>query len=231
MSRFYDNLLDSCSAGDLPWMWATCFQNETFDSMAVTYLGNCETSFYPFLYNMRGNFACCHRTKLKKNYLGKITLNKDSIVFIVSNLTPVHDQLLSYVFQSWSHTVCHAVTIVAWIRLEKSCNHITNYFQNVLSFVSKATKASLGKIGVFTVTSFHALVCARTPLTTANMYGSKSKKRGLLSTFKADSVTKIRPKSPRSFNSPQGGYVLNDFSAVLIELKHDSCVLQNWWHN
>ena len=213
MSRFYDNLLDSCSVGNLPWMWATCFQNETFDSMAVAYLGNCETSFYPFLYNMRGNFACCHRTKLKKNYLGKITLKKASIVFIVSNLTPVASCSINCWVTCFSHeATLFTVAIVAWIRLEKRCNHITNYFQNVLSFVSKATKASLGKIGVFTVTSFHALVCARTPLTTANMYGSKSKKRGLLSTFKADSVTKIRPKSPRSFNSSQGGYVLNDFS-------------------
>lgn len=78
-------------------------------------------------------------------------------------------------------------------------------FQTLLSFVSKATKVALGRIGVFTVTSFHALVCARTPLSTATLY-NKNKKRGLLSTFKADSTSKLRPKSPRPF-SPQSGYV------------------------
>lgn len=79
-------------------------------------------------------------------------------------------------------------------------------FQTLLTYVSKGTKGVLGRIGVFTVTSFHALVYARTPITTTTLY-SKNKKRGLLSTFKADSVTKIRPRSPRSF-SPQSGLVV-----------------------
>ena len=75
--------------------------------------------------------------------------------------------------------------------------------QNLLSYVAKCSKAALGRIGVFTVTSFHALVCARTPLTAASVY-SRKQKRGLLSTFKTDSVSKTRPRSPRPF-SPQHG--------------------------
>ena len=75
-------------------------------------------------------------------------------------------------------------------------------FQMLLSCASKITKGVLGRIGVFTVTSFHALVCARTPLTAATMYSGKNKKRGLLSTFKSDGQQKLRPRSPKPF-SPQ----------------------------
>ena len=76
----------------------------------------------------------------------------------------------------------------------------------MLSYVSKQTKALLSRIGVFTVTSFHALVCARTPLNTTCAYatsngGAKRKNSSLLSTFKSDSVTsRIRSKSPVNAN-------------------------------
>ena len=71
-------------------------------------------------------------------------------------------------------------------------------FQNVLSYVSKQTKAVLSRVGVFTVTSFHALVCARSPLSATAVYSSNKKKGGgILSTFKADTVTsRIRSRSP-----------------------------------
>ena len=75
-----------------------------------------------------------------------------------------------------------------------------------MSYVSKQTKAILSRIGVFTVTSFHALVCARAPLNTTCAYatvngGAKRKNSSLLSTFKADSVTsKMRSRSPVNAN-------------------------------
>ena len=90
----------------------------------------------------------------------------------------------------------------------------------ILGYVSRITKATLSRIGVFTVTSFHALVCARTPLTTANLY-NQSKKRGLLSTFKADSVTKIRPRSPKAYSPNSGASTFNETNDHFVELaKH-----------
>jgi hypothetical protein len=60
--------------------------------------------------------------------------------------------------------------------------------------INKTTKATLGKLGVFTVTSFHALVAARRPLVVPNIYGKGSHKGGMLSprgdgTFKYNKVT------------------------------------------
>ena len=62
----------------------------------------------------------------------------------------------------------------------------------MLANASKTTKATLGKLGVFTVTSFHALVAARRPLVVPNIYGKGSHKGGMLSprgdgTFKYNS--------------------------------------------
>ena len=99
--------------------------------------------------------------------------------------------------------------------------HIFALFQTLLSCASKSTKSILGRIGVFTVTSFHALVAARTPLTAANMYsrqgsggsgtgttGSSKRRGGLLSTFKQDGQQKMRPRSPKPF-SPQARSVIS----------------------
>ena len=78
-------------------------------------------------------------------------------------------------------------------------------FQTVLGIVGKSTKAALGRVGVFSVTSLHAHVCARSPLTSAGLY-CQGRRRGLLSTFKADSMTRIRPRSPNTFISQTSGY-------------------------
>ncbi|ESO93240.1 hypothetical protein LOTGIDRAFT_232689 [Lottia gigantea] len=63
----------------------------------------------------------------------------------------------------------------------------------LLANAAKSTKATLGRLGIFTVTSFHALVCARKPLVLPYIYGKGSKKGGLLSptgnSSKARSIT------------------------------------------
>ena len=45
----------------------------------------------------------------------------------------------------------------------------------------KASKTTLGRLGIFTVTSFHALVSARKPLMLPNILGRGSNKGGMLS--------------------------------------------------
>lgn len=54
-------------------------------------------------------------------------------------------------------------------------------FQVLLGSASKTTKSTLGRLGVFTVTSFHALVAARKPLTVPNIYGRGKHQGGMLS--------------------------------------------------
>eukprot|EP00106_Octopus_bimaculoides_P006780 XP_014774222.1 PREDICTED: protein still life, isoform SIF type 1-like isoform X6 [Octopus bimaculoides] len=64
--------------------------------------------------------------------------------------------------------------------------------KSLLANVSKSTKGILGRLGIFTVTSFHALVCARSPPTMTAMQGK---------TLPAKKSTPYVPKS----NEPQGG--------------------------
>ncbi|GAB1600635.1 protein still life, isoform SIF type 1-like isoform X8 [Argonauta hians] len=64
--------------------------------------------------------------------------------------------------------------------------------KSLLGNVSKSTKGILGRLGIFTVTSFHALVCARSPPTMTAMQG------------KTLPAKKSYPYVPKS-NEPQGG--------------------------
>ena len=67
-------------------------------------------------------------------------------------------------------------------------------FQVLLSNVSKTSKATLSRLGIFTVSSFHALVCARKPLVMPNLYGKGCQKGALLSP-KGDGLFKYSHKT------------------------------------
>ncbi|XP_053396919.1 protein still life, isoform SIF type 1-like isoform X1 [Mercenaria mercenaria] len=64
----------------------------------------------------------------------------------------------------------------------------------LLSNISKASKVTLSRLGIFTVSSFHALVCARKPLVMPSLYGKGHQKGGLLSP-KGDGMFKYHSKS------------------------------------
>ncbi|CAG5121636.1 unnamed protein product, partial [Candidula unifasciata] len=65
----------------------------------------------------------------------------------------------------------------------------------LLANASKTSKTTLGRLGIFTVTSFHALVSARKPLVLPNIYGKTSQKGGMLSP-KMESTQKQRSMTP-----------------------------------
>lgn len=46
-------------------------------------------------------------------------------------------------------------------------------FQSLLTHVSRATKQTLNKLGVFTVSSFHAFICARSPSLLNNLLAGR----------------------------------------------------------
>ncbi|XP_078698771.1 rho guanine nucleotide exchange factor TIAM1-like isoform X2 [Branchiostoma floridae x Branchiostoma belcheri] len=66
--------------------------------------------------------------------------------------------------------------------------------KTLLACASKPTKAALARLGHFSVSSFHALICARAPVNTSvTPFTHVKKKKGLLSTLRgSDSKKKIR---------------------------------------
>ncbi|XP_055889576.1 protein still life, isoform SIF type 1-like isoform X3 [Biomphalaria glabrata] len=70
----------------------------------------------------------------------------------------------------------------------------------LLACASKASKTTLGRLGIFTVTSFHALVSARKPLVLPNIYGKTSQKGGMLSP-RSEVVQKPRSRTPTALVS------------------------------
>ncbi|XP_035685679.1 protein still life, isoform SIF type 1-like [Branchiostoma floridae] len=82
--------------------------------------------------------------------------------------------------------------------------------KTLLACASKPTKAALARLGHFSVSSFHALICARAPVNASvTPCTHVKKKKGLLSTLRgSDSKKKIRtptrePKGPNSvFGTP-----------------------------
>lgn len=50
---------------------------------------------------------------------------------------------------------------------------LLNCFQSLLTHVSRATKNTLNKLGVFTVSSFHAFICARSPSLLNNLLAGR----------------------------------------------------------
>ncbi|PVD27952.1 hypothetical protein C0Q70_10528 [Pomacea canaliculata] len=65
----------------------------------------------------------------------------------------------------------------------------------LLASACKATKTTLGRLGIFTVTSFHALVSARKPLVLPNIYGKGSNKGSMLSP-RAEQPPRPRSRTP-----------------------------------
>lgn len=50
---------------------------------------------------------------------------------------------------------------------------LAGLFQSLLTHVSRATKQTLNKLGVFTVSSFHAFICARSPSLLNNLLAGR----------------------------------------------------------
>ncbi|XP_071133546.1 protein still life, isoform SIF type 1-like isoform X4 [Mytilus edulis] len=92
----------------------------------------------------------------------------------------------------------------------------------LLANASKTTKATLGKLGVFTVTSFHALVAARRPLIVPNIYGKGSHKGGMLSP-RGDGTFKYSTKvtTPASNLDTSSVYKATDIDGVVAEIYRD----------
>ncbi|XP_033741186.1 protein still life, isoform SIF type 1-like isoform X2 [Pecten maximus] len=91
----------------------------------------------------------------------------------------------------------------------------------LLASASKVTKTTLGRLGIFTVTSFHALVCARKPLVVPNIYGKGHHKGGMLSP-RGDGTFKYNIKtSPTKSCTTDGVYKATDFDEVVADLYKD----------
>lgn len=52
-------------------------------------------------------------------------------------------------------------------------NFVFHIVQSLLSHVSRTTKNTLNRLGVFTVSSFHAYVCARSPSLLSNLLAGR----------------------------------------------------------
>ncbi|KAL5009978.1 hypothetical protein ScPMuIL_012283, partial [Solemya velum] len=74
----------------------------------------------------------------------------------------------------------------------------------LLANASKTTKTTLGRLGIFTVTSFHALVCARKPLKVPLINGKSNHKTSVASPKKEflSKHSNNKPKSPTTPTSP-----------------------------
>ncbi|XP_076017749.1 rho guanine nucleotide exchange factor TIAM2 [Genypterus blacodes] len=85
--------------------------------------------------------------------------------------------------------------------------------KSLLAIASRPTKTSLGRLGIFSVSSFHALICSRDEATLRRRSVSltyRQQKRGLFSSLKGlDNLTKRgrdkRPSAPQIFESDTGG--------------------------
>jgi hypothetical protein len=53
------------------------------------------------------------------------------------------------------------------------CAFFFNFFQGVLTQVTQSTKQTLNRLGVFTVSSFHAYICARSPSLLNNLLAGR----------------------------------------------------------
>ncbi|XP_056015232.1 protein still life, isoforms C/SIF type 2-like isoform X5 [Ostrea edulis] len=92
----------------------------------------------------------------------------------------------------------------------------------LLGSASKMTKSSLGRLGVFTVTSFHALVAARKPLTVPNIYGKGKHQGGMLSP-KGDGTFRYHRRTMHHHSpSTHAVYKATDIDEVVADLYMDS---------
>ncbi|XP_029900040.1 T-lymphoma invasion and metastasis-inducing protein 2 [Myripristis murdjan] len=87
--------------------------------------------------------------------------------------------------------------------------------KSLLAIASRPTKTTLGRLGIFSVSSFHALICSRDEATLRRRSVSltyRHRKRGLFSSLKGlDNLTKRgrdkRPSAPQIFENDTGGQV------------------------
>ncbi|KAF7658782.1 hypothetical protein LDENG_00007350 [Lucifuga dentata] len=85
--------------------------------------------------------------------------------------------------------------------------------KSLLAIASRPTKTTLGRLGIFSVSSFHALICSRDEATLRRRSLSltcRQRKRGLFSSLKGlDNLTKRgrdkRPSAPQIFEGDTGG--------------------------
>ncbi|XP_074517408.1 rho guanine nucleotide exchange factor TIAM2 isoform X1 [Sebastes fasciatus] len=85
--------------------------------------------------------------------------------------------------------------------------------KSLLAIASRPTKSTLGRLGIFSVSSFHALICSRDEATLRRRSVSlthRQRKRGLFSSLKGlDNLTKRgrdkRPSAAQIFESDAGG--------------------------
>ncbi|XP_010729569.3 T-lymphoma invasion and metastasis-inducing protein 2 isoform X1 [Larimichthys crocea] len=85
--------------------------------------------------------------------------------------------------------------------------------KSLLAIASRPTKSTLGRLGIFSVSSFHALICSRDEATLRKRSLSltyRQRKRGLFSSLKGlDNLTKRgrdkRPSASQIFESDAGG--------------------------
>ncbi|XP_060603385.1 protein still life, isoform SIF type 1-like isoform X2 [Ruditapes philippinarum] len=87
----------------------------------------------------------------------------------------------------------------------------------LLSNVSKASKVTLSRLGIFTVSSFHALVCARKPLVMPSLYGKGNQKGGLLSP-RGDGMFKYHSKHMNAAPSSQSVFKAAEIDEVVGDM-------------
>ncbi|XP_052808753.1 protein still life, isoform SIF type 1-like isoform X2 [Mya arenaria] len=90
----------------------------------------------------------------------------------------------------------------------------------LLSNVSKTSKGTLSRLGIFTVSSFHALACARKPLVMPSLYGKGHQKGALLSP-RGDGLFKyhtLRPSSSSVVSSNQSVFKATELDEVVGDL-------------
>ncbi|XP_052239037.1 protein still life, isoform SIF type 1-like isoform X5 [Dreissena polymorpha] len=87
----------------------------------------------------------------------------------------------------------------------------------LLANVSKTSKGTLSRLGIFTVSSFHALVCARKPLVMPSLYGKGQQKGGLLSP-RGDGMFKYHTMRPTSSSANQSMYKASELDEVVGDL-------------
>ncbi|KAL3882118.1 hypothetical protein ACJMK2_028489, partial [Sinanodonta woodiana] len=88
----------------------------------------------------------------------------------------------------------------------------------LLSSVSKQSKSTLSRLGIFTVSSFHALVCARKPLVMPNLYGKGNQKGSLLSPSGDGNFRYTRSKGPGSGTHAESVYKAAEIDEVVGEM-------------
>ncbi|XP_075751606.1 guanine nucleotide exchange factor still life isoform X4 [Rhipicephalus microplus] len=98
--------------------------------------------------------------------------------------------------------------------------------KNLLTHVSKATKATLNKLGVFTVSSFHAYICARSPSLLTNLLSGRgaTKRRSRAALSRSNSSKRLLSMPSSSLQSSLDLPALGEKS-VKINLPDNQAVI------